>query len=556
MTQFEKFCKPCSRSGRSSVAVKHCHDCEETLCSDCFQVHDTFKPLLTHRITDLGGTSAHALMRSKFCTEHPGSKMEFYCTAHACLCCKSCIGDGHSSCGKVKPIDVASKGVKKSAEFEDFVKSIAFMKKTVYKLKEKTHQNEEELRDNKAKIIKRIRKFKLNVLKHIDRIEIELMTEVDSVFSSIISNVENEVYIIDQQAEHINEMCNQYEYLEKNGSESDLFVVLNSNAKNIAKNLEDLKVALMSRAQTEVSFRKSNLISEINSLGTITVDSINEEGFYINETGFTADTVSKRRQNYVPTRFKLDKTFMVSENNAEIEITGIGVTRNDRLILCNKLSAKLMIYSSKIQYLSELALAGKPWDITVLPDSDEAWVSIPERSCIQHVDADSMNVDPPIKVPKCYGITLVEDNIALGRWGEVVIINKEGGRIKQLEFGKGIVHSLSSGINGTIYCCEGEDGMFRCVRLLDGKVLFTYNSEDFRWPVNMATDVQDNIYLLGMKSHNLHRLLPKGKFHKEMLTESDELNFPRCIAFNKNYSKLYISNDLGKSISVFSCKYI
>ncbi|CAG2195700.1 unnamed protein product [Mytilus edulis] len=387
--------------GRSSVAVKHCHDCEETLCSDCFQVHDTFKPLLTHRITDLGGTSAHALMKSKFCTEHPGSKMEFYCTAHACLCCKSCIGDGHSSCGKVKPIDVASKGVKKSAEFEDFVKSIAFMKKTVYKLKEKTHQNEEELRDNKAKIIKRIRKFKLNVLKHIDRIEIELMTEVASVFSSIISNVENEVYIIDQQAEHINEMCNQYEYLEKNGSESDLFVVLNYNAKNIAKNLEDLKVALMSRAQTEVSFRKSNLISEINSLGTITVDSINEEGFYINETGFTADTVSKRRQNYVPTRFKLDKTFMVSENNAEIEITGIGVTRNDRLILCNKLSAKLMIYSSKIQYLSELALAGKPWDITVLSDSDEAWVSIPERSCIQHVDADFMNVDPPIKVPKC-----------------------------------------------------------------------------------------------------------------------------------------------------------
>ncbi|CAC5424403.1 unnamed protein product [Mytilus coruscus] len=202
--------------------------------------------------------------------------------------------------------------------------------------------------------------------------------------------------IIDQQAEHVNEMCNQFEFLENNGPESDLFVVFNSNSKNIAKNLEDLKVALKSRAQTEVSFQKSSLKSEINSLGTITVDTINEE-----------------------------------------------------------------------------ALAGKPWDITVVPDLDEAWITISESSCIQHVDADSMNVDPSIKVPKCYGITMVDDNIALGRWGEVVIINKDGIHVKQLEFGKGIIHSLSSGINGTIYCCEGEDGMFRCVRLLDEKVMFT-----------------------------------------------------------------------------------
>ncbi|XP_052083856.1 tripartite motif-containing protein 45-like [Mytilus californianus] len=556
MTQSEKFCKPCSRSGRSSVAVKHCHDCAETLCSDCFQAHDTFKPLLTHHVTVLGDTWVHASLRSKLCTEHPGSKVEYYCNSHACLCCKSCIGVGHNSCSKVKPIDIASKGVKKSAEFNDFVKSIGIMRKTVSQLKEKTHQNKEDLCDNKAKIKKRIRKYKSNVLKHIDNIETELIAEVDSVFSSIISKAENEVNIIDQQTEHVNEMCNQYEFLEKNGTESDLFVVLNSNSKSIAKSLEDLKVALKSREQTEVSFQKSNLLSVINSLGTITVDTINEDGCYTNESGFATDTVRKRRQNYMPTRFKLDKTFMVSDNNDDIEVTGIGVTRNDSLILCNKHSAKLMIYSSKIKYLCELPLAGKPWDITVVPDSDEAWVTIPESSCIQHVDADSSNVDPPIKVPKCYGITLVEDNIALGRWGEVVIVNKDGIRVKQLEFGKGIIHSLSSGINGTIYCCEGEDGMFRCIRLLDGKVMFTYNSENFRWPVNMATDVQDNIYLLGMKSHNLHRLLPKGTFHKEMLTESDELNFPRCIAFNKNYSKLYISNDLGKSISVFSCKYI
>ncbi|CAG2245382.1 unnamed protein product [Mytilus edulis] len=309
MTQSEKFCKPCSRSGRSSVAAKHCHDCEETLCSDCFQIHDTFRPLRTHRITDLGGTGAHTFLRSKFCIEHPGSKMEYYCTAHVCLCCKSCIGDAHSSCGKIRPVGVASKGVKKSTEFNDFVKTIAIMKKKVFQLKEKKYQDKEDLCDNKAKIQKRIRKFKSNVLKRIHSIEIELMAEVDSVFSNIILEAENEVNIIDQQAEHINEMCNQYEYLEKNGTDSDFFVVLKSNSKNIAQNLEDLNVALKS------------------------------------------------------------------------------------------------------------PLAGRPWDITIVPDSDEAWVTIPESSCIQHVDADSMNVDPPIKVPKCYGITLVEDNIALGRWG-------------------------------------------------------------------------------------------------------------------------------------------
>jgi hypothetical protein len=48
------------------------------------------------------------------------SILDFYCSDHDDICCKSCIADVHRTCGKIKPLDVAAKGVKSAIMF-DFV---------------------------------------------------------------------------------------------------------------------------------------------------------------------------------------------------------------------------------------------------------------------------------------------------------------------------------------------------------------------------------------------------------------------------------------------------
>jgi hypothetical protein len=61
-------------------------------------------------------------------------------------------------------------------------------------------------------------------------------------------------------------------------------------------------------------------------------------------------------------------------------ITGIGVTRDDHLLLCNRMSTDLMVLSDDCKHLNDIGLEGKPWGIVVVPDKEEASVTFPMRT--------------------------------------------------------------------------------------------------------------------------------------------------------------------------------
>ena len=52
MASSSQLCERCFRATKSSVAVKYCSDCDESLCPDCFSVHGTFKAFISHHVID------------------------------------------------------------------------------------------------------------------------------------------------------------------------------------------------------------------------------------------------------------------------------------------------------------------------------------------------------------------------------------------------------------------------------------------------------------------------------------------------------------------------
>lgn len=46
-------CEPCHRKGLCVPAVKWCTECDEALCSSCYDSHRSMKALLSHRIVDI-----------------------------------------------------------------------------------------------------------------------------------------------------------------------------------------------------------------------------------------------------------------------------------------------------------------------------------------------------------------------------------------------------------------------------------------------------------------------------------------------------------------------
>ena len=115
-----QLCERCSRATKYTVAVKYCSDCEESLCPDCFSVHGTFKGFMSHHVIDAQVSADISFGLNKLCSDHQDMVLDLYCSDHDDICCKSCIADEHRTCGKIKPLDVAAKGVKSASMLEDF----------------------------------------------------------------------------------------------------------------------------------------------------------------------------------------------------------------------------------------------------------------------------------------------------------------------------------------------------------------------------------------------------------------------------------------------------
>ena len=157
-----------------------------------------------------------------------------------------------------------------------------------------------------------------------------------------------------------------------------------------------------------------------------------------------------------------------------------------------------------------------------------------------------------IKCPvDCHGITLIDKDIALGRRGEVSIIDKEGRHLRSITMDCATLTSLYYGKERKLFCCDPTNDKLHCVNV-DGTMVFSYSSDDLCFPTDVAVDVQGNLYVVGQDSNNLHRISPSGKSMSIMLNESDELNRPWSITLSKQYSKLYIFNYGNGHLLTFS----
>ena len=192
------------------------------------------------------------------------------------------------------------------------------------------------------------------------------------------------------------------------------------------------------------------------------------------------------------------------------------------------------------------------WGIVVVPDKEEAIVTLPDENFMQIINTSTMKAEQKIMVPvECFGITLIDNDIVLGNRGVIYIINREGQRLNTIKVGKGIMFSLYCGKDKTLYCCDAHNDTLYGIKQ-DGTILFSFSSRDFRGPIGVAADANANLYVTAYISNNLHCFTPDGKPNGIMLKKEDRLDRPYAIAFSKKSSKVFIVNCLTKCVLRFS----
>ena len=75
-----------------------------------------------------------------------------------------------------------------------------------------------------------------------------------------------------------------------------------------------------------------------------------------------------------------------------------------------------------------------------------------------------------------------------------------------------------------------------------------------RGPSDICSDDYGHVYVSGQYSHNIHRLTEDDKMIDIPLSSGHGITYPVAMCFNRNYTKLYIVNEWGKSVMVFNVK--
>jgi hypothetical protein len=230
-------------------------------------------------------------------------------------------------------------------------------------------------------------------------------------------------------------------------------------------------------------------------------------------------------------------------------LTDMAVTSDNKLLLCNYDDKKVDIYKDYKTYEDEISFTSPPLCITVVPCTDKAVVTLPREESIQFINTTNNTKDNKINIGEwCEGVTAVKDKIYIGGIFKVIILNIDGSLVRKI---------TTHGINYNLLYNERNDqlllrqnGELCCINL-DGHVIYRYTISGDQ---GLAVDQQGHVYICGRHSHDIHRLSPDGTFRDIVLSKHDGVDEPRSITFNNDFTKLFIINNRGKTVLVYSCK--
>jgi hypothetical protein len=233
-------------------------------------------------------------------------------------------------------------------------------------------------------------------------------------------------------------------------------------------------------------------------------------------------------------------------------LTDMAVTSDNKLLLCNFVSShrKVYIYKDYKTYEDEISLTSPPYCITVVPCTDKAVVTLPWEDSIQFINTTNNTKDNKINIGEwCRGVTAVKDKIYIGGDDKVIILNIDGSRVREITTNHGFNNNLLYNERNDQLLLRQNDRL--CCINLDGHVIYRY---DISGGGGLAVDQQGHVYICGLYSHDIHRLSPDGTFRDIVLSEHDGVDEPRSITFNNDFTKLFIINNGGESVLVYSCK--
>jgi hypothetical protein len=235
-------------------------------------------------------------------------------------------------------------------------------------------------------------------------------------------------------------------------------------------------------------------------------------------------------------------------------ITGMVVTDDDHLLLCDRGNKLVAVYYPSGKYMKRIDTSDLPWDIAIIPRTHRAVVAL-TNNMIQFINLQTFTQDDKLitiaNSTSIYGITSTSDNIIVGDKGRIHCLDTEGTYLRTITLSTGSnTRHLSIGHNNQIYYTTASS--INCVNW-DGTEVFSYEIPTEVDHRKIAIDRNGKVYVAGYGTNTIQRLHSDGTVDCVVLNEGDGVKEPLAICFKKSCDTLYMANINSYVVHVYVC---
>ncbi|XP_060581497.1 transcription intermediary factor 1-alpha-like [Ruditapes philippinarum] len=290
-------CKPCEESDVLTQTNGFCTDCEEYMCSSCFNAHKKYKLNRDHTLIDCNDETTRRESSSVFekCEQHSNEAVKFYCVQHKLVGCGDCMIIGHRSC-KVDYILDKAEEIKGTAEFKSLTKEPGICKVEAEQVLSSLKNNKVQIDDINERFKQQVNMFREEIILKVNNLSDRMLKEGESIkakdkLSMTKLSDETESLIND-----LNDMSDLFKA--KAGSPSQFCVCLVSKKPKLdylRKQIDDIRSRnIIDSYELKRDTKLSHILASIGQLGKLQKD---KEKHVKDEEEIKEDQVLKSRKS-------------------------------------------------------------------------------------------------------------------------------------------------------------------------------------------------------------------------------------------------------------------
>ncbi|KAK3606570.1 hypothetical protein CHS0354_041540 [Potamilus streckersoni] len=555
----ERFCDGCQYVGESKSAQGFCVVCEASLCGDCLSVHKKTKVTREHKVIsveELDSTPENQLRFAEGfgCLDHKDKTIEYYCQSHEAFCCADCFFSDHRTCDEVKNLSKDLPSLLSDLKTQEIMDQMNIIEKHLQNFTLTNESNINKLEATFSNLTDKIQAFRKEINERLDEIERTVTAEGNRIYK--------EEMIRQQEENHqcqclINAVRNSKTFLEsvlKYGTDVQTFLV---SKKSIAQ-LKSYKVLIREKYEEieslSVQLEFGNLIKGILSQDVDSIAKLQSKRdltsfpcSYIPDSLFSSGAGKFLREHQV----KLVRVLDIHSTGVDSPwySGGVYLTGGD-IVLANRANNTCCLYDSCYNFITSYTLPEKPINMCFVDDHEVA-VSFPIRKTIHFLSVrdNSFRDTGTVKTRyRCYGITAIsrEEVVVAGCMDDKKcywnIVSRTAGESCYHEIdchGESAYVALNN-CKSRVYISISQNHAVYCFGLRDGRQYFVYTSNNLRHTLGIAVDREDNVFVVGFHSHNIHKLSPEGTTLQVII--SGVPHHPNRIFFDKNREHFIVTN--------------